>query len=692
MEEIFNLENILLQKGGFFGITPKLPIKSKSTLGMIYTPGVGKICMELKEDPEKAMTLTNKANNMFVITDSSGFSDYNKSKWNNDQVIPYLESKTLYYKCTTNIDCYPLIMDHATTNTAQEIHDILDNMSPAYTACELFKISSERQEDLKKLLAKKPVELVIIMDDQRTYISEKIKTLQCCEFSENFAISAIMRALIDQRAYGVVTNDLISYCLEEINKEFDTCNTEQYLKILVALNQATANYCADKLGKSDKVEATTQRLKDFLVYGSVHRDQQNYLYHDHTNDENAMYLHEVFNGVVECKPTIRMLDPRHLDKVLSDENLAKVSKKIQSDPIAAEFMTCKKNFCAIISEGSAVLGLGNIGGLASLPVMEGKSVLFKEFGNADVMPICFKEQSKEKVAEMICRISPIFGAINLEDISGRTCFWIENYCKKNAFCPIFHDDQHGTAIVVLAGLINCLKLMDKKPNEIKIVINGVGAAGTSICELLLKHGVKNIICVDTKGAIYRGREEGMNDQKREISNLTNFDDERGNLEDVIKGAHVFIGCSVAGALSKELVYKMAQNPVIFALANPVPEIYPSEAKEAGAFIVATGRSDFPNQINNSLAFPGIFRAILDVRASEVTIEMKVAASHAIANMIGPSQLNPGMIMPDPLDYDIPVLVAAAVAKVAIEQGKIQKNLKCATGDLKAYFKRYSINK
>jgi malate dehydrogenase (oxaloacetate-decarboxylating) len=258
---------------------------------------------------------------------------------------------------------------------------------------------------------------------------------------------------------------------------------------------------------------------------------------------------------------------------------------------------------------------------------------------------------------------------------------------------VFHDDQHGTAIVVLAALINSLRLMqDKKANELKVVINGGGAAGLSICQMLLAYGIKYITVCDTKGAIYRSRTENMNEQKHEIANITNYDDDKGPLEEIIKNCHVFIGVSAAGALKAEWIYQIKlPNPIIFALANPVPEIYPAEALEAGAYIVGTGRSDFPNQINNSLAFPGIFRAVLDVRATEVTMDMKLAAAKAIAHMIPQEQLSTTYIMPDPLDYDIPTHVAAAVAKVAIETGYIKKPIKTKTENLKAYFKQYSTD-
>jgi malic enzyme len=502
-----------MKRGGLFGVKPKLPIKSKDTLGMIYTPGVGHCCMEIFRNPELAYELTNKGNSMFVLSDGTGFPNYERSTWNTDLAMPYLESKTLYYKQTVDIDCYPVIVDHLKSNGAQDLYDLLYNFSCSYVACELYKVAQDRQDELKKLIAKKPLDLVIILDEQRSFISDKVKALQCCEISENFVVSGVMRALMDLRIFGVVSNDLFGYCLEEVNKKYPVCDSSQYLKILLTINESALKYCQQKLG----LNATSQdshKLKEYLTFGQEVLPSENYLYHDHTNDENAIYLHKRFRGVTHCVPRVRMLDPRHLDHVLSDSKLKEVEDLIRADPDKADYMTCKKNFCAIISNGTAILGLGKIGGLAGMPVMEGKSVLFKEFGAADVMPICFHEMDPPKFVHLVEMISTTFGAINLEDIKAPDCFYIEKTLKETASCPVFHDDQHGTAIVVLAALINSLRLMqDKKANELKVVINGGGAAGLSICQMLLAYGIKYITVCDTKGAIYRSRTENMNEQK-----------------------------------------------------------------------------------------------------------------------------------------------------------------------------------
>ena len=680
IEDIFNLEKILLDKGGLFGIKLKLPIKSKSTLGMIYTPGVGKICKELQSDPQKAYSMTNKANSMFVTTDSTGFEEYDISNWNNDLAIPYLEAKTLFYKCTCNIDCYPLVLDHSKTKSAQDIWDIQDNMTLSYTACELYKLSEARQEQFKKLLEKNPIDLVIIMDEHREYIQEQLNSNKFVieDISENFVISGIMRALMDARHFGLVSMRLIKNVLENVNdkyKDVHSCGEHLYLDYLLTIHQATLDFCKEKFCSTLPTESFQVKLQNYMIFGHQPEGvQKPYLYHDHSNDKNSVYLHKLYQGVIETKPRINMLEPMHLDKLLSESNLKKIYNIIKEDPSKAEYMTCKKNFCAIITNGTAVLGFGNIGGLAGMPVMEGKSVLFKEFGNSDVMPICFKELDKVKVSKMVERISPIFGAINLEDIKAPDCFYIERYLNKHASCPVFHDDQHGTAVVVLAALINSLKILKKKASDIKIIINGGGAAGISICELQLNNGTKNIIVCDTKGAIYEGRPVNMNDQKIEMAKMTNRKKIKGELKDVIVDADVFIGVSAAGVLKKSWVGLMKKKPVVMALANPVPEIMPNEAKAAGAFIVATGRSDFPNQVNNSQAFPGIFRAIQNVRVTHVSIEMKVCAAKAIAGMVTKDELNVDKIMPDPLDHDVPVNVATAVEKCAIDQGLIQKDI------------------
>lgn len=378
-------------------------------------------------------------------------------------------------------------------------------------------------------------------------------------------------------------------------------------------------------------------------------------------------MHRINKGKLETTSKVAVRNAKDLSLAYSP-GVAEPCKDIYDKPETVFDYTVKGNMVAVVTDGTAVLGLGNIGPEAALPVMEGKAVLFKSFAGVDAFPICLNTTDVEKIIETVKLLEPTFGGVNLEDIAAPNCFVIEERLKKEANIPVFHDDQHGTAIVTAAGLVNALKLIDKKMSEIKVVANGAGAAGIAIIKLLHSYGVRDIIMCDTKGAIYEGRPQGMNDVKAEVAKFTNRDNLTGSLEDVIKGADVFIGVSVEGALTKEMVASMNKDAIIFAMANPTPEIMPHEAKEAGARVVGTGRSDFPNQVNNVLAFPGIFRGALDVRATHINEEMKVAAVEAIAGLINESQLNEDYVIPAPFDPRVAPAVAAAVAKAAMETG------------------------
>ncbi|MEC1155055.1 NAD(P)-dependent malic enzyme [Cytobacillus horneckiae] len=383
--------------------------------------------------------------------------------------------------------------------------------------------------------------------------------------------------------------------------------------------------------------------------------------------DEALNMHRVHKGKLESKSKVQVRNAKDLSLAYSP-GVAEPCKEIYDKPETVYEYTMKGNMVAVVSDGTAVLGLGNIGPEAALPVMEGKAVLFKSFAGVDAFPICLNTNKIDKIVETVKLLEPTFGGVNLEDIAAPNCFYIEERLKKEANIPVFHDDQHGTAIVTVAGLVNALKLAGKKMNEIKVVANGAGAAGIAIIKLLYRYGVRDIIMCDTKGAIYEGRPNGMNDIKSEVARFTNRNGEKGSLADVIKGADVFIGVSVAGALTAEMVESMKENPIIFAMANPTPEIMPSEAKAAGALVVGTGRSDFPNQVNNVLAFPGIFRGALDVRATHINEQMKVAAVEAIASLISKDELNADYVIPAPFDSRVAPAVAAAVAKAAMETG------------------------
>ncbi|RDU36214.1 NAD-dependent malic enzyme [Neobacillus piezotolerans] len=403
--------------------------------------------------------------------------------------------------------------------------------------------------------------------------------------------------------------------------------------------------------------------------------------------EEALHMHRVNQGKLESKSKVEVRNARDLSLAYSP-GVAEPCKEIYDKPETVYDYTMKGNMVAVVSDGTAVLGLGNIGPEAALPVMEGKAVLFKSFAGVDAFPICINTTDVEKIIETVKLLEPTFGGVNLEDIAAPKCFEIEERLKKETNIPIFHDDQHGTAIVTVAGLVNALKITGKKMTEIKVVANGAGAAGIAIIKLLYSYGVRDIIMCDTKGAIYEGRPSGMNAIKDEVARFTNRDRLQGNLADVIKGADVFIGVSVAGSLTKEMVATMNDGPIIFAMANPVPEIMPEEAKEAGALVIGTGRSDFPNQVNNVLAFPGIFRGALDARATHINEEMKVAAVEAIASLISDDELNEDYVIPAPFDERVAPEVASAVAKAAIETGVAR--LRVDPEEVKEKTKRLSL--
>jgi malate dehydrogenase (oxaloacetate-decarboxylating) len=384
-------------------------------------------------------------------------------------------------------------------------------------------------------------------------------------------------------------------------------------------------------------------------------------------NEEALEVHRRYQGVIQVYAKVPVKDEFIYRQLYAPEAVAEVIQRLLAEPLAAYDYTLKNNLVAIVTDGSAVLGLGNLGPRAALPVMEGKAVLFKTFGGVEAFPLCLSTQEPDQVVRLVEVISPAFGGINLEDISSPRCFEIEQKLRDRLDIPVFHDDQHGTAVVTLAGLMNALQLVGRKLEEVKIVFNGAGASAIATAKLLLLAGAQNIIICDTRGAVYKGREVGMNPIKEELAELTNPDREKGTLAEVLKGAEVFIGLSGPNVLTSDMVRLMAPQPVVFAMANPDPEIHPEEAKAGGAAVVATGRSDFPNQVNNCLAFPGIFRGALDIRARAINDAMNLAAAQAIAGLVG-NNLAPDYILPSAMDFRVPPVVAEAVARVGLETG------------------------
>ncbi len=380
----------------------------------------------------------------------------------------------------------------------------------------------------------------------------------------------------------------------------------------------------------------------------------------------SLKMHEENKGKVEVISKVKIKDRDDLSTAYTP-GVAEPCRKIRDNKADVYKYTCKGNMVAVVSDGTAVLGLGDIGPEAAIPVMEGKSILFKEFGNVDAFPICLDTKDVDEIVETVKRIAPVFGGINLEDISAPRCFEIERRLKEELDIPVFHDDQHGTAIVVSAGLINALKLVGKPFDQANVVINGAGSAGISICRLLLQLGIGNVVLVDKNGALCPGQ-DWMNPAQTEMAEITNKDRQTGALAEIMKGKDVFIGVSAPNIVTADMVASMAKDPIVFAMANPTPEIMPEEAKKGGVRVMATGRSDYPNQINNVLVFPGIFRGALDARATAITEEMKIAAAKAIASIVSDDELNEEYIIPGAFDERVAKVVAKAVCDEAHRLG------------------------
>ena len=385
-----------------------------------------------------------------------------------------------------------------------------------------------------------------------------------------------------------------------------------------------------------------------------------------TLKEEAMKIHEEWAGKIEVISRAPVTCKKDLTLAYTP-GVAEPCLAIQKDVDLSYKYTRRWNMVAVVTDGTAVLGLGDIGPEAGMPVMEGKCVLFKTFGDVDAFPLCIRSKSVEDIVRTVELLAGSFGGVNLEDISAPRCFEIERRLKASCDIPIFHDDQHGTAVVTLAAMLNALKITGRSIQDISVVINGSGAAGIAVTRLLMSMGLKKVILCDTKGAIYEGR-DNLNPEKEDMARISNLEHKKGSLADVIRGADVFIGLSAPGVVTSDMVRTMAKDPIIFAMSNPVPEIMPEEARAAGARVIGTGRSDFANQINNVLAFPGIFRGALDVRASDINDAMKIAAAHAIAEIITAEELNPEYIIPAPFDPRVGKAVAAEVAKAARESG------------------------
>lgn len=674
-------ESILRKHLGILDVGIKMPVRDKKALALVYTPGVAASCTRIQKDPRDAYKFTNKMNSMLVVTDSSAWLETeSKSDWTNYATIPYLEAFSVYYKSAANIDCYPLVFDLATIANGDDLVETVEAIMPAFSAIEFFNVSKDRMETfLKKVQGNN--KYAYLFSNQKKQLSEQLG------FNSNLVYAGVLRAALDSQAY-MDLDQVVSAVVAELSKQKSQEGSKSEYRQLTLL-QTIIGFALDsilgkKLGgnvESDlnidgaefSKEYVLEKFRRFQIEGEsawVNTYPAGDKCAKKSNDENSLLLHARYRGVVRAGSKLDLKCAKLRDELFSWDNIDYISGLIRKNPEEVHQLTCKANFGSVITNGTAVLGLGDIGTLGGLPVMEGKSALFKLYGGSDIIPLCINETDPEKFVRICHRITPIFSAINLEDIKSPECFIIEPKLNSLTDCPVFHDDQHGTAIVVLAGMINALKIVKKNIKDIKIVVNGAGASGVAVSSLMIDYGASNIIVCDTQGAIYKGREDKkMNEVKAKIAEISNPNQEKGKLVEIIKGADVFVGLSAPKSLTKEMVQSMNQDAIIFALANPEPEIFPEEAKSGGARVVATGRSDFPNQVNNSLAFPGIFRAAIDVRAKNITIEMQLAAAEGIAKLVNEHRLNPDYVIPDSLDTDVAIEVTKAVARVAIKNGE-----------------------
>lgn len=668
-KRIVDLARLLCESGGMIGIKSKPKVNSKEYLGMVYTPGVGPVCKEIQEDPKKALELTNKGNSCIVLTDGSAYPGFDQENWVQEQTIPYLEVACLFYKAYANIDAYPLLADSKLTKDGNDLYEIICALSTSYSAVHLLGISPERESQYMEAIKKKNPGCFVWNSSIQREVEHVLHELKLIAFiSPRLVASITTRVALDSQIHSVLTVDQIKAALTPLSGLITPATTE--VDMLTALTEAL-EVGIGKKPEQGALQDSVATVLNHYVFGAELRCYDQHDYEMNNNTTNSIYIHKRFRGMIESYPKVKIGSIKEFESFATEERFRHISDKIRDDPELADYITVRKNYSAIITNGTAVLGYGNIGALAGYPVMEGKCILFKELGTVNMIPICIQETDPDKFIALVQKISPIFTSINLEDIKAPECFKIETELKNTCRPAVFHDDQHGTAIVVTAAILNYVRLTKQAIGDLSVVVNGGGAAGISICKLAMNAGVGHVVVCDTKGSIYDGRKENMNSQKQWIAENTNQKKLQGELAEVIKGAHVFIGVSAAGALSKDMVRSMADKSFVLALANPEPEIYPKEAKEAGAYVTATGRGDFHNQVNNSLAFPGLFKAIYRYRAKAITEAMKLAAARALASLVTDDKLTPERLIPEPLSLGVPIRISQICGEEAKKEGIIR---------------------
>ena len=631
MEQDVQTQAIGIRKrlGGLIGVRPKIPVRDNFALSVVYTPGVAEPCRQIAEDPERSYEYTWRWNAVGLVGSGPG-------------MLPVLESYAFALKVLAGVDGVPLVVDGE-----RDIVETLRALAPAYGAYWPVGLDAEEGGLIQ-------ADLGIPVVSPPNGAGSELAALS--------VFPGLFRAALDLRLAEVPPR-LIDAATR--------AGEDETLSFAVApqVAHAVADEAVEAgLARTDVTgEQIARRLRSYLETGRLDPfDEYEDWLATGPGPEQARRFHRRLAGALEMRPKLDPRDPARVSGLFNGagETVAAIS---ESPELTDEF-TCRSNMVAVVTDGSAVLGMGDIGAGAALPVMLGKSVLFKTFGGCDAVPICIDADDPGEIVDIVTAIAPTFGGINLEDISAPRCFEIERELQRRLDIFVFHDDQHGTAVITLAALLNAARLAGKSLDELTVTFNGAGAAGIAVSKLLLTAGVEDVILCDRTGAIYDGRDQNMNPAKEEIARTTNRDRVSGGLAEALRGRDVFIGLSVAGAVTPEMVRAMAPDPIIFAMANPVPEIMPSQAYEAGAAAVATGRSDFPNQVNNCLGFPGIFRGALDVKARAIDDPMKLAAAEAIAGLVTDDELRREYFVPSAMDLRVPPAVAAAIAGAAIQSG------------------------
>ena len=655
MSDIGNQDDldVWAELGGLIGVSPRMPVQDNYALSIIYTPGVAEPCKEIADDEAASYTYTWRSNALAVVGPD-------------EASLPRLEAAAAALKLLAGIDAVPLVV---AASGPGETASAVRLIAPTFGGAWLLGIEGTDAERVIEELTGLDIPVIPAPRDGDDCLADVA------------AYPGLIRAILDLKV-AVLDERLVEEAAAEAGRAEFSFGSAVRVARAVAEKAVELGLAANDAPTPDAVEA---RLAEYVEGGRLRpfRPVEDWLAAP-SPKEAALRLHASLMGTLAMHPKVAPRDPARFASILSSAGQAEAA--IRACPEEAERLTAKANTVAVVTDGSAVLGLGDIGAAAALPVMLGKSVLFKTFGGCDAVPICIDTRDPAEIIGVVEAIAPSFAGVNLEDISAPRCFEIEDALKERLDCFVFHDDQHGTAVITLAGLLNAARLCGKTLDELTVTFNGAGAAGIAVSKLLLAAGVQDVILCDREGAIYKGRSKNMNPMKEHIAEFTNRDGVQGALADAIRGRNVFIGLSVAGAMTADMIQTMAEQPVIFAMANPVPEVMPDEARAAGAVAVATGRSDFPNQINNCLGFPGIFRGALDVRAKSINDEMKMAAARAIAGLVADDELRPEYFIPSAMDLRVPPAVAGAIAQAALATGEAR--IKVNPGEVATCTKRF----